>query len=132
MSHFIPFLLGILGLAAAYHVFRMMLQYPPGAGRVVEIADEIHKGAMTFMRREYTILAVFVVVVAFFVLISDLGARTMLAVIVGAVCSAGAGWFGMYAATHANVCTTTTAHTKGAAVPYDCRCAIHLHMRFGG
>jgi len=114
MAPFIPFLLGILGLAAAYQVFRMVLQYPPGTGRVVEIADEIHKGAMTFMRREYTILAVFVVVVAFLILISDLGARTMLAFIVGALCSAGAGWFGMYTATHANVRTTTAAHTKGA------------------
>ena len=115
MAPFIPFLLGILGLAAAYQVFRMVLQYPPGTGRVVEIADEIHKGAMTFMRREYTILAVFVVVVAFLILISDLGARTMLAFIVGALCSAGAGWFGMYTATHANVRTTTAAHTKGAS-----------------
>ncbi|MGI8738744.1 MAG: sodium-translocating pyrophosphatase, partial [Gammaproteobacteria bacterium] len=115
MSHFIPFLLGILGLAAAYHIFRLVLQYPPGTGRVVEIADEIHKGAMTFMRREYTILAVFVVVVAFLILISDLGARTMLSFIIGALCSAGAGWFGMYTATHANVRTTTAAHTKGAS-----------------
>jgi K(+)-stimulated pyrophosphate-energized sodium pump len=114
MADFIPFLLGLFGLAVAYYVFRMVLRYPPGTGRVTEIAAEIHKGAMAFMRREYTILAAFVVVVAFFILISDLGARTMLAFIIGALCSAGAGWFGMYTATHANVRTTTAAHTKGA------------------
>ncbi len=115
MAHYIPFLLGILGLAAAYYVFRMVLRYPPGAGRVVEIADEIHKGAMAFIRREYSILAGFVAIVALCIWISELGFYTSLTFVIGAFCSAAAGWFGMYTATHANVRTTTAAHEKGAA-----------------
>jgi K(+)-stimulated pyrophosphate-energized sodium pump len=115
MVDYIPFLLGILGLTTAYYVFRIVLAYPPGTGRVIEIAEEIHKGAMTFIRREYTILAGFVTVVAVCIWISDLGFNTAFAFLIGALCSAGAGWFGMYTATHANVRTTTAAHDKGAA-----------------
>jgi K(+)-stimulated pyrophosphate-energized sodium pump len=112
---FIPVLLGILGLAAAFYVFRLVLRYPPGTGRILEIAEEIHKGAMAFMRREYSILAGFVVIVAICIWISDLGFYTSFAFVTGALCSAAAGWFGMYTATHANVRTTTAAHDKGAA-----------------
>jgi K(+)-stimulated pyrophosphate-energized sodium pump len=115
MIDYIPFLLGIFGLAVAYYIFRLVLKYPPGTGRVLEIADEIHRGAMTFIRREYTILAGFVVVVALCIWISDLGFYTSFTFVTGALCSAAAGWFGMYTATHANVRTTTAAHDRGAA-----------------
>src|SRR5215217_620411 len=115
MIDYIPFLLGIFGLAVAYYIFRLVLKYPSGIGRVLEIADEIHRGAMTFIRREYTILAGFVVVVALCIWISDLGFYTSFTFVTGALCSAAAGWFGMYTATHANVRTTTAAHNRGAA-----------------
>ncbi len=109
----IPFALGILGLYAASRVFSMVLVYPAGEGKVAEIAHAIHRGAMVFMRREYTILAVFVAVVWLFLLIF-LGWGTSFAFLVGALASATAGYIGMYTATQANVRTTTAAHTKGA------------------
>ncbi len=111
----IPILFGIAGLFAAWTVYKMILQNPAGEGKVVEIAGLIHRGAMVFMRREYTYLAVFVVVVAVLILISELGFHTMFAFLVGALCSATAGYIGMYAATHANVRTTTAANEQGAA-----------------
>ena len=110
----IPFALGILGLYAASRVFAMVRIYPAGEGKVAEIASAIHRGAMVFMRREYSILAVFVVVVWLFLLIF-LGWGTSFAFLVGALASATAGYIGMYTATQANVRTTTAAHTKGAA-----------------
>ena len=55
----IPILLGIGGLFAAYKVFQLVLAHPAGSGKVVEIGDEIHNGAMVFMHREYKILAIF-------------------------------------------------------------------------
>ena len=111
----IPVLFGIAGLFAAWTVYKMILQNPAGEGKVAEIAGLIHRGAMVFMRREYTYLAVFVAVVAVLILISELGFHTMFAFLVGAFCSATAGYIGMYAATHANVRTTTAANEQGAA-----------------
>ena len=111
----IPILLGIGGLFAAYKVFQLVLAHPAGSGKVVEIGDEIHNGAMVFMHREYKILAIFSGVVVLLILFSPLGWRTAFAFIVGALCSAGAGYIGMYTATQANVRTTTAAHDEGAA-----------------
>ncbi len=110
-----PVLFGIAGLFAAWTVYKMILQNPAGEGKVAEIAGLIHRGAMVFMRREYTYLAAFVAVVAVLILISELGFHTMFAFLVGAFCSASAGYIGMYAATHANVRTTTAANEQGAA-----------------
>ena len=110
----LPVILGIVGLYAAYRVYGMVMTYPPGSGKVAEISNAIHTGAMVFMRREYTILAVFVGVVLLAILISPLGWRTAFAFIVGALSSASAGYIGMYTATQANVRTTTAAHDKGA------------------
>ncbi len=111
----IPVTLGILGLVAAFIIFTIIKRYPVGEGKVVEISDAIHKGAMVFMRREYTILAVFVIVVAVLIAISDLGLNTMYAFLLGAFCSGSAGYIGMYTATKTNVRTTTAANTRGAS-----------------
>ena len=111
----IPILSGTLGLCVAWIIYRIVLRRPAGEGKVVEIAAKIHHGAMVFMRTEYTYLAVFVAVVAVLILISDLGVHTMFAFVLGALCSAFAGYTGMYAATQANVRTTTAARQEGAA-----------------
>ncbi len=55
----IPAAMGVVGLTAAYFLYQLVLRYPTGEGVVVEIAEAIHTGAMTFMRREYTILFIF-------------------------------------------------------------------------
>ena len=111
----IPVTLGILGLISAWIIFGLVKRYPEGEGKVVEISAAIHKGAMVFMRREYTILVVFVIVVAILIAISDLGLNTMYAFLLGAFCSGSAGYIGMYAATKSNARTTTAAHTQGAS-----------------
>ena len=111
--HHLPVALGIFGLVAAFAIYRVVLQYSPGEGKVREIADQIHIGAMTFMRREYSIMIVFAAFVAVALWISDLGMPTAVAFIVGAVCSGGAGYIGMYTATNANVRTTVAANQKG-------------------
>ena len=104
---FIPIVLGLIGLIAAFGIYRAVLQYAPGTGKVTEIGEMIHHGALVFIRREYTYLAIFVAVVAVLILISDLGWRSMVAFLVGAACSALAGYIGMFTATRANVRTTT-------------------------
>ena len=111
----IPPVLGVLGLIAAFIVYGLVKSYPEGTGKVKSIGESIHHGAMVFMRREYSILAIFSAVVLVLIFISPLGWRTALAFVVGALCSGTAGYIGMYTATKANVRTTTAAHEKGAA-----------------
>lgn len=114
--HHLPVTLGVLGLVIAFLIYQMILRYPQGSSKVVEISDAIHAGAMTFMRREYSILFVFAALVTIAIWISDLGQNTAIAFIVGALCSSAAGYIGMYTATRANVRTTVAAHEKGRDV----------------
>ena len=110
----VPTLFGIIGLAAAWYIYRQVKKFPEGEDKVAEIAEAIHRGAMVFMRREYKMLALFCLVVII-VLWFTLGTGTVFAFVVGALCSGGAGYIGMSTATRANVRTTTAAHTGSAA-----------------
>ena len=76
--------------------------------------DQIHNGALAFMKTEYKYLLVFIAVLVVLAQIF-LGTETAIAVIVGAACSSLAGFIGMYAATKANVRTATAAQQDGAA-----------------
>ncbi|HEY5720011.1 MAG TPA: sodium-translocating pyrophosphatase, partial [Gammaproteobacteria bacterium] len=109
----IPPLFGVLGLVMAYVIYTMVMKYPGGDEKVAKIAEQIHIGAMVFMKREYQMLGMFagVLVIVLFVL---LGWKTALAFVVGALASGTAGYIGMFTATKANERTTTAAHTKGA------------------
>jgi K(+)-stimulated pyrophosphate-energized sodium pump len=111
---YVPFVLGLFGLVVAWLIYRKLLTYPAGTGRVVELGELIYKGAMMFMRREYSYLLIFVIVVAGIIFISDLGKNTTFAFLLGAITSAVAGYIGMIAATRANVRTTTAAQNNGS------------------
>ena len=112
---FFPALLGIFGLYCAYLVYEKVMEAPAGSGKVIEIGDQIHLGAMVFMKAEYSRLAIFCAVVFLAIWISDLGFSTAFAFFVGAISSGIAGFIGMYAATQANVRTATAANDKGAS-----------------
>ncbi len=109
-----PVLLGLVGLIAAFTLYRVVLRYPAGSGKVAEIGALIHLGAMVFLKREYSILAGFVLIVAVLLAFS-LGLNTMISFLVGAVCSALAGYCGMFAATKANVRTAIAAQDHGGS-----------------
>ncbi len=113
-SMLIPPIFGVLGLVMAYVIYGMVMKYPGGEDKVAKIGEQIHIGAMVFMKREYQMLSIFagVLIVVLWVL---LGWKTAFAFIVGALASGTAGYIGMFTATKANVRTTTAAHTKGAA-----------------
>jgi len=110
----IPAIFGAVGLMIAFALYQTVKKYPAGQGKVIEIGEAIHLGAMVFMKREYTILAGFIVVVATLLAFS-LGMNTTIAFLVGSISSAMAGYFGMFAATKANVRTATAAQNEGAA-----------------
>ena len=86
----------------------------PGTDRMKEIAGYIHEGAIAFLHAEYKVLGVFVLVVAALLALINLSnpeSSPLIAMsfIVGALCSAGAGYFGMHVATKANVRTANAA-----------------------
>ena len=118
-SAVLPISLGILGLVAALMVYARILQTPAGEGRVKEISDEIHLGAMVFMASEYKRLAIFCLI-RIAALYWGLGVDTAISFTLGAFCSGVAGYIGMYSATKANVRTAVAANTEGAAACTEC------------
>ncbi len=89
---------GALGMVIAGINFFAIKRYPPGNEVMQKIADQIYVGAMTFLKREYSIIAVFMVIV-FVALWLLLSMWTAIAYLVGALCSMLAGVIGMQAAT---------------------------------
>jgi K(+)-stimulated pyrophosphate-energized sodium pump len=108
----LAFVLGVVGLLVAFAIYRYIKRQPSGTDLMTEIADAIHDGAMVFLRKEYQILAIFIAVV-FLLLIVFIAWQTALAFLVGAACSMLAGFFGMQAATQANVRTSQAAAQNG-------------------
>ena len=123
---------GVLALVVAGVLFRMVTNRASGGAAVQEIGNLIQEGAMAFLRREYTILAAFVVLI-FIVLtvfidfnvtnnstIDDLvsggnltatGPWTAIAYLAGAIGSALAGYIGMNIAVRGNTRTATAAES---------------------
>ena len=86
----------------------------PGSPLAVKLAEMIADGARAFLKREYKILAIFVVMIALLMYFINEGDNQWIAlsIVLGALCSGAAGFFGMKVATLANV-RTAFAATKG-------------------
>ena len=113
---------GVIGLAFTFWKAKWVEEQDPGDEKMVRIADSIAEGAMSFLKAEYSVLAIFVVVVAGLLgwagatQVDSSGAATSspllaLSFVLGAFCSALAGYIGMKVATKANVRTTNSART---------------------
>lgn len=110
-------ILGILGLVYTFWRSAWVSKQEEGTDRMKRIAANIVDGAMAFLRAEYRVLAIFVVAVAIILAISATateGSSWLVAVsfVLGAICSALAGFIGMRIATKANVRTTHAARTS--------------------
>ncbi len=86
----------------------------PGTEKMIEISGYVREGAMAFLKREYKVLAIFVVIAAVLLAIANWNSPESspiiaLSFVFGAFCSALAGFFGMRVATSANVRTTNAA-----------------------
>ena len=106
--------LGVLGLLIVVIIYQWIKKQPSGSGAVEKIGEQIHLGAIVFMKREYQMLGMFALVLLV-LLYFFLGWESALCFAVGAVASATAGYIGMNTATIANVRTTQAAHDKGSA-----------------
>ena len=94
-----PVATGLIGLVFAFVLYGLIMKYPAGKDSVVKIGDQIHLGARVFMFTEYKILAPVVIALVVACGFSPLGWNTALAIAVGALSSAIAGFIGMYSAT---------------------------------
>ncbi len=108
--------LGVVALLYTFWKSSWVSSQEIGTEKMGRIAKNIEDGAMAFLKAEYRVLAIFVVVVAG-ILAFTANAETsssMVAVsfILGAICSALAGFIGMKVATKANVRTTNAARTS--------------------
>lgn len=104
--------LGILGLSVATSIYFYIARQPNGTPRMVNIEHQIHKGAMAFLKKEYKVLACFILVI-FALIAFGINVQTALSFISGAVTSILAGLFGMMAATKGNARTAQAAKTSG-------------------
>jgi len=114
---------GIAGLAMALIIYASIRRSPVGTDTMRALSDQIRSGAMAFLRREYSVLLPFLIVVAL-LLTWAVGWRTGASYVAGGICSILAGLAGMEAATRANVRTTEAARTQGQGVA--------LRQAFGG
>ncbi|MDG2208541.1 MAG: sodium-translocating pyrophosphatase, partial [Flavobacteriales bacterium] len=115
LLYFVP-VIAILGLVVMAFQAAWVRKQDAGEARMAEIAKHIHEGALAFLKAEYRILAIFVVVaaallgvVSYFVETTEI--YIVGAFVIGAIFSALAGNIGMRIATQANVRTTQAART---------------------
>lgn len=117
MSYKLAFLapiVGLIGLLIAFFIYRYIKRQDDGSELMRDLAQQIHDGAMIFLKREYTILMVFLALVAVLLgLFVDKTWNTTICYISGAILSMLAGFFGMKAATRANVRTSQAAAKEG-------------------
>ena len=112
---YVPILTGIIAIVVVYLIARGILKKDAGNDRMKEISGYIEEGAMAFLKKEYSYLAVFIIVVALAILIF-LNIKTASAFVVGALFSIAAGFVGMRIAVKSNVRTAEAAKQgmKGA------------------
>ena len=105
---------GILGLLIAYTLYKKVNDVKIDNKTVGDITQEIQDGAMAFLKAEYRVLFIFVIIVG--VVLSILNdVETAIAFFAGALASVMAGFSGMRAATSANGRTAMAAKNDGQA-----------------
>ncbi|MBU1095584.1 MAG: sodium-translocating pyrophosphatase [Bacteroidetes bacterium] len=107
---------GLLALIYSLFKSRWIDKQSAGTDKMIEISKHIREGAIAFLKTEYKVLFIFVVTIAVLLAISNYSNKEsswLIAVsfVVGALCSALAGFLGMMAATKSNVRTTNAARS---------------------
>ncbi|MBX3184513.1 MAG: sodium-translocating pyrophosphatase [Polyangiaceae bacterium] len=114
MNHLSEYALGTgaVALVVAVLLYFRVKSLPEGNAKMARISRLVRDGAMAFLMREYKVLALYALVV-FGLLAWKLGLLAGLAFLAGAFLSLLAGFFGMKAATYANVRTAEAARASG-------------------
>lgn len=105
---YVSLIAGFIALIVVIFLAKDILKKSPGNEKMIEISGYIEEGAMAFLRKEYSYLCVFIVVVAIAILVF-LNYKTAIAFVVGALFSIIAGYIGMRIAVKSNVRTAEAA-----------------------
>src|SRR5690625_4874739 len=121
MVNTIIYLIPVAGLIAFLYTFtrsQWINKQDPGSERMISISNNIAKGANAFIKTEYQVLGIFIIIIAFLLILQgvlgsqDYAYLTALSFVVGAVCSGLAGYIGMRVATEANVRTANATRSS--------------------
>jgi K(+)-stimulated pyrophosphate-energized sodium pump len=111
---FIAPIAGIISILAAVYLYFYVSKQDSGNERMREISGAIREGANAYLKRQYSTLAIFVVIVAVVLLVAfwnSQGPERALAYVIGSICSGLAGYFGMNVALKANSRTANAARS---------------------
>jgi len=114
---YMPIVAAVIGLAYMWIKRAWVLKQDAGDGKMAEISNHIYEGALAFLKAEYKLLAIFVVVASILLaIVSQVVESTSILIVIafifGAIFSAFAGNMGMKIATKTNVRTTQAAKTS--------------------
>jgi K(+)-stimulated pyrophosphate-energized sodium pump len=111
---------GVLALVAAFLLAKMVLAADTGTVEMQAISNAIREGAEAFLARQYKTIGILAVVIAIVVFCGynfsprthDVAIKTVVAFLVGAICSGLAGFTGMYVSIRANIRTASAARSS--------------------
>ncbi|WP_371362847.1 K(+)-stimulated pyrophosphate-energized proton pump [Sporomusa rhizae] len=131
LLYFAP-IAGIVALAFAAYLMTSVLKENPGNQKMQDISQAIFEGAMAFLNRQYKTLIPFTIVIFFILFFVD-GYKLAVSFLVGAVCSAIAGYVGMTSTTKSNARTTEAArHSLNKALNVSFRAGAVMGMSVAG
>jgi K(+)-stimulated pyrophosphate-energized sodium pump len=114
---------GVLALVAAFVLAKIVLSADTGTADMRAISDAIREGAEAFLARQYKTIGILGVVLAVVLFLGyylsaktpeghTLAIKTVIAFLVGAICSGLAGFTGMYVSIRANIRTASAARSS--------------------
>ncbi len=127
--------IGLVALGAAFFSFRAVMLVSPGNSRMQELGSVIRRGTMTFLRRQYTWVAVLVVLLTGLIgFLLPWGRWGAPAYVFGVLISAAAGLLGVRISTAANTRTAEAARAGGvhAAIPLAYRSGTAVGFAVSG
>jgi K(+)-stimulated pyrophosphate-energized sodium pump len=111
---------GVLALLAAFLLARSVISADTGTPEMQAISNAIREGAEAFLRKQYKTIGAIALVLAVVLFFgyhlsprtAPYATRTVISFLVGAVCSALAGYTGMYCSIRANIRTAAAARSS--------------------